>query len=141
MTLLTLGLATISAYAKSTTIRAPDDLEVSLSTPADKVASASEIRVVAAVKDVGDKDLKVIKFGTVLDNSRPTRSFLVTKDGKEVPFAGIKVCVYSTRHPPDLLCCSLMVAVPIGLDFHRQPPRRSLGCHPLQQECDCRTRW
>ena len=90
--LLSFGLVAIGAYAKPT-IRASSGLEVSLSTPANKVASASEIRVVATVKNVGNKDLKVIKFGTVLDNELPTRSFIVTKDGKEVPFTGIEVCV------------------------------------------------
>ena len=97
--LLSLGLVAIGAYAKPT-IRASSGLEVSLSTPANKVASASEIRVVATVKNVGNKDLKVIKLGTVLDNELPTRSFIVTKDGKEVPFTGSKVRVYS---PPDAL--------------------------------------
>ena len=102
--LLTLGLAIIGAYA-NLTIRAPDGLEASLSTPADKVSSASEIRVIATVKNVGDKDLKVVRFGSVLDNKRPTRSFIVTKDGKEVPFTGIEVCASSlpdTLHPPPL---------------------------------------
>ena len=92
LSLLALCLATIGAYAKPTT-HAPGGIEVSLSTPADKVSTASEIVVVATVKNVGDKDLKVIKFGTVLDNSRPSRSFIVTKNGKEVPFTGIDVCV------------------------------------------------
>ena len=39
--LVTLGLATIGAFAKPV-VRAAASLEVSLSTPADKVASASE---------------------------------------------------------------------------------------------------
>ena len=92
--LLTLGLATIGAYANPTT-RAPGGLEVSLSTPADKVASVSELRVIATVKNVGDENLKILKLGTVLDNQHPGRSFVVTKGGKEVPFIGTEVRAHS----------------------------------------------
>ena len=91
--LLTLGLATIGAYAKPT-IRAPGGLEISLSTPANTVTSVSEIRVVAVVKNVGDDDLTIRKSGTVLDNRETTQSFIVTKDGKDVPFTGFKVCAH-----------------------------------------------
>ena len=94
LSLFTLGLATIGAYAKPT-IRVPGGLEVSLSTPADTVRSASEIRIVAAVKNVGDEDLTIRKSGTVLDNQETTQSFIVTKDGQDVPFTGFKVCAYS----------------------------------------------
>jgi len=94
LSLVSLGLATIGAYAKPT-IRAIGGLEVSLSTPANKVASVSDLRVLATVKNVGDEDLKILKFGTVLDNKLPTRSFTVSKDGKEAPFTGIKVCICS----------------------------------------------
>ena len=98
LSFVTLGLATIGAYAKPMA-RAAASLEISLSTPADKVASASELRVVATVKNVGDENLKVVKFGTVLDNEHPTRSFIVTKDGNEVPFIGVEVCAYSPPPP------------------------------------------
>ena len=94
LSLVTLGLTTISAYAKPT-VRAAASLEVSLSTPADKVVSVSELRIVSTVKNVGDEDLKVIKLGTVLDNEHYTRSFIVTKDEKQVPFTGVEVCAYS----------------------------------------------
>ena len=91
LSLITLGLATIGAYAKPVA-RSAASLEISLSTPADKVVTASELRVVAIVENIGDEDLKVVKFGTALDNEHPTRSFIVTKDGKEVPFTGVEVC-------------------------------------------------
>ena len=99
LALLTLGLAAIGVCVEPA-IRAPGGLEVFLSTPANQVASASEIRVVATVKNVGDDDLKVLKFESVLDNEFSTRSFIVTKDGKEVSFTGSKVRVYS---PPNAL--------------------------------------
>ena len=108
LSLLTLGLATIGAYANPTT-RAPGGLEVSLSTPTDTVTSVSEIRVVAAVKNVGDENLTIRKFGTVLDKQHPTQSFIVTKDGKDVPFTGFKVCAHSLPsalpHLPNLFHC------------------------------------
>ena len=93
LSLVTLGLVTIGAYAKPT-VRAVGDLEVSLSTPTNEVRSVSDLRVVATVKNVGDEDLKILKFGTVLDNELPTRSFIVRKDGKEAPFTGVTVRAY-----------------------------------------------
>ena len=98
-----IALATIGAYAKPTA-RAVGGLEVSLSSPVDKVASVSELRIITTVKNVGDKDLKILKPGSVLDNQRPTRSFVVRKDGKVVDFTGIKVCPCSSH----LLCCRLI---------------------------------
>ena len=99
--LVALGLATICAYAKPT-VRAVGGLEISLSTPTDKVTSVSDLRVVATVKNVGDEDLTILKSGTVLDNELPTRSFIVSKDGKEIPFTGITVRAYHPPPPPPL---------------------------------------
>ena len=116
LSLVSLWLATISAFVRPTT--RTGGLEISLSTPAHQVASISELRIVATVRNVGDEDLKILKPGTVLDNRRPTLSFIVTKDGKEVPFTGVKVRAYSlpyTLHspspslpPPFPLRCSLI---------------------------------
>ena len=91
--LISLWFAAICAYVKPMT--RPIGLEISLSTPTGKVVSVSELRVVATVRNVGNEDLKVLKPGTVLDNQRPSRSFVVTREGKEVPFTGIKVRTYS----------------------------------------------
>ena len=91
LSLVTLGLATIGAYAKPM-IRAVGGLEIFLSTPADKVAFLSDLRVVSTVGNVGYEDLKILKLGTVLDNEHPTHAFTVTKDGKEVPFNATRVC-------------------------------------------------
>ena len=89
--LVALGLSTIGAYAKPN-LRAAGGLEVSLSTPTDKVTSVSDLKVTVTVKNTGDKNLKIIKSGTVLDNEHYTRSFIVSKDGKDVPFTGAEVC-------------------------------------------------
>ena len=97
--LVALGLVPIRAYAKPT-VRAVGGLEISLSTPTDKVAFVSDLRVVAAVKNVGDEDMKILKSGTVLDDEHPTRSFIISKDGKEVPFAGITVRTYLPPSQP-----------------------------------------
>ena len=94
--LVALCLATIGGYAKSA-VRAASGLEVSLSTPTDKVASVSDLRVVATVKNASDKDLKILKFGTVLDAQHHARPFVVSKDGKEVPFTGTEVCTPPPR--------------------------------------------
>lgn len=45
-------------------------------TPVDKATSLCELRVVAAVKNASDKDLKVVKLGTVLyDEVAPNSTF------------------------------------------------------------------
>ena len=93
LSLVILGVTTIGAYSNPT-LRA-GDLDVFLSTPTDKVTSVSDLRVVATVKNIGGEDLKILKFGTVLDNELPTRSFIVSKDGKEAPFTGVMVRAHS----------------------------------------------
>ena len=113
--LAALGLAAIGAYAKPT-VRAVGGLEVSLSTPTDNVASVSDLRVIATVKNTGDEDVKIFKFETVLDNKHNTRPFIVSKDGKEVPFTGIEVCTPSPR--PFALSINTMPTVRIGSRSH-----------------------
>ena len=98
LSLVTLGLATTGLYAKPAE-SATGGLEVSLSTSTDKVASVSDLRVVATVRNTGREDAKVLRFGTVLDNELPTRSFIINKDGKEAPFTGIKVRDYFRPSP------------------------------------------
>ena len=105
LSLIALGLATIGAHA-TPAVRTVSDLEVVLSTPADKVTSASELRVVATVKNIGDKDLEVVKFGTVLDDDLRAPSFIIRKDGKDVPFTGVaEVCPYPSH-------CTLLSSAP-----------------------------
>ena len=92
LSLITLGLAIIGARAKPTVDAVGRGLSLSLSTPADRVAFASDLRVISTVKNVGDEDLKILKLGTVLDSEHPTHAFIVIKDGKEVPFNVTRVC-------------------------------------------------
>ena len=113
LSLVALGLAAIGACAKPT-VHAPGALDVSLSTPSNRVASASDLRIVATVKNTGDEDLKILKYGTVLDSEHPTRSFTVSKDGKDVPFTGTTVCALAFP----TLC------VVVNFHAHRfRPPR------------------
>ena len=115
LSFLTLYLAALGAYAKPM-VRSATGLEISLSTPADKV-KVSELRVVATVKNVRDEDLKVLKLGTVLDNEHPTRSFFVTKDGKQVPFTGVEVCAHS---PPSALHSHVLPISCVSIDPYLQ---------------------
>ncbi|KAI0717607.1 Deuterolysin metalloprotease family-domain-containing protein, partial [Cerioporus squamosus] len=56
-----------------------------------EVHSIDDIKVTAAVTNTGSEDVKVLKFGTILDNHYPTRSFTVSKDGLVANFTGIKL--------------------------------------------------
>jgi len=66
-------------------------LSVELSGPAN-VASVDDLKFSATVKNTGSEAVKILKYNTILDETLPTRSFKVTKDGQEVSFTGIKVC-------------------------------------------------
>ncbi|KAK1220655.1 hypothetical protein PQX77_016611 [Marasmius sp. AFHP31] len=67
-------------------------LTVELSGPAN-VASVDDLKFSATVKNTGSDAVKILKYATILDETLPTRSFKVTKDGEEVPFTGIKVSI------------------------------------------------
>ena len=124
LSLLILGLVAIGANAEHAT-RA-FGLEVSLSTPTDKVTLVSDLRVVATVKNTGDKNLKIFKLGTVLDNEHSTRSFIVSKDGKDVPFTGIEVRTHSPLPLPTFRAVgrsTLTLTTLIGFGFHGSPLR------------------
>lgn len=67
-------------------------LSVELSTPASTVSSIADLKIAAAITNTGSEAVKLLKYGTILDDKLPTRSFAITgKDGKSVPFTGIKV--------------------------------------------------
>ena len=60
-------------------------------TAPSEVHSITDIKVTAAVTNTGSEAIKVLKFGTVLDDQFPTRSFSVSKDGVAANFTGIKM--------------------------------------------------
>lgn len=41
--------------------------------------------------NTGSEDLKVLRYGTVLDSEIPTRSFTVSRDGVTADFTGVKL--------------------------------------------------
>lgn len=131
--LVALCLAAIGACAEPA-VHAVDYLEVSLSTPVNKVASPSDLNVIATVKNAGEGVLKILKFGTVLDDEHPTRSFIITKDGKDVPFAGTTVC--ASALPIFYVLVIFASTIPVGYGPHVSPLRERLGCHPRRRECD-----
>jgi deuterolysin len=95
-----LGLATPASRAPA--------LSVSLSAPSD-VNSIDEIKIAAAVTNTGSEDIKVLKYGTILDAELPTRSFKIVKDGKAATFTGIKLQVDLTEADD-----SAFVVIPAG---------------------------
>lgn len=88
--LTTLALAAVALAAP----RAANSLTVSV-TPAAASFKSSEVKLTATVSNPTDQDIKVIKFGTVLDDL-PTYTFKATKDDQELGFSGIRV--RSHRH-------------------------------------------
>jgi deuterolysin len=66
-------------------------LSVALSGPATSVNSVADLTLTATVTNTGTEDIKVLKYGTILDADLPTHSFTVTRNGTVVPFTGIKV--------------------------------------------------
>ena len=86
--LLTFALAGVALAGP---LKRFDGLTVSVAGPATNVSSIADLKFTASVTNTGADDLKVLKYGTVLDDKLPTRSFVVTKDGEAVTFTGVKV--------------------------------------------------
>lgn len=74
-------------------------IDVQLLAPVNGVSFANDLSLTALVTNTGAQPLKILKYGSVLDNTRRTKSFKVTngEDGTDVPFTGIKVCVAPPR--------------------------------------------
>ncbi|KAF9262347.1 Metalloprotease [Marasmius fiardii PR-910] len=89
----------LTSFALAGPMKRPGSLTVSLSGP-NAVESVDELKFMAAVKNTGSDQVKILKFGTILDDKFPTRSFTVTKDGATVPFTGVKLSV-SLKHAGD----------------------------------------
>ncbi|KAJ7304869.1 Metalloprotease [Mycena albidolilacea] len=70
-----------------------NSLSVALSGPSGSVNSVADLSLTATVTNNGAEDIKVLKYGTILDADLPTRSFTVTRNGTAVPFIGIKMSV------------------------------------------------
>lgn len=70
-----------------------DGITVEVAGPSASVNSIDDLKFTAAVKNTGTEAVKILKYGTILDEKLPTKSFKVTKDGAAVPFTGIKLSV------------------------------------------------
>ncbi|KAH9853269.1 Metalloprotease [Lenzites betulinus] len=101
-------LAVSAALSFATPAKRAPALEVSLTAPTD-VYSIDDIKVTAAVTNTGSEDLKVLKYGTVLDSETPTRSFSVSRDGVVADFTGVKL-----QLDLDSLDDSAFVVIPAG---------------------------
>lgn len=77
--------------ALATPFKRADSLTVSVTGPSGSVSSIDDLKFTASVTNNGAEPVKILKYGTILDDKLPTRSFTVTKDGQEVNFTGIKV--------------------------------------------------
>ncbi|KAF5364111.1 hypothetical protein D9756_000085 [Leucocoprinus leucothites] len=78
--------------ALATPFKRSDNLVVSLTGPSS-VGSLNDLKFTASVTNNGAETAKVLRYGTILDDKLPTRSFTVTKDGQVVDFTGIKMTV------------------------------------------------
>jgi deuterolysin len=88
--LVTLAFA---ATALASPYKRADGLVVSLTAKDTSVHSIADVTLTAKVENTGSEAIKVLKYGTVLDNKLPTRSFKVTKGDSEVEFTGVKIQV------------------------------------------------
>ncbi|KAJ7175227.1 hypothetical protein C8R43DRAFT_1201946 [Mycena crocata] len=88
--LATLCFATAALAAPRT---GTGTLSIVLSSAQSAVNSIADIVINAAVTNTGADDIKVLKYGTVLDTALPTQAFTVTRNGSVIPFTGIKVTV------------------------------------------------
>jgi len=86
-----IALAAAASGALATPYKRADALTVEITSPGESIKSIDGLKFTASVTNTGSEDVKVLKYGTVLDNL-PTRSFSVTKDGSAVAFEGVKVC-------------------------------------------------
>ncbi|KAK0438730.1 uncharacterized protein EV420DRAFT_1486610 [Desarmillaria tabescens] len=68
-------------------------LTISLSGPVTNVTTVDDLKFIATVANTGSESVKILKYGKIVDNILPIRSFTVTKDGETVPFTGIKLTV------------------------------------------------
>lgn len=101
MFVLSLLALSFASSVLATPYRRFDGITVELSGPSGSVSSIDDLKLTASVTNTGSEAVKILRFGTVLDEKLPTKSFTVTKDGAVVPFTGVKVdlepmCYYSS---------------------------------------------
>ncbi|KAF9058180.1 Metalloprotease [Panaeolus papilionaceus] len=85
----------LAASALATPLRRADTIKVAV-TPSAPTTSLDALKFTATVTNTGSETVKILKYGTILDEKLPTKSFEVTKDGASVPFTGIRLSVSLT---------------------------------------------
>ncbi|KAI9059070.1 Metalloprotease [Trametes sanguinea] len=82
-------LLALASYSFAVPAEPTPRLEVKLTGPTN-VQSVDDVVVTAAVTNKGTETMKVLKYGSVLDNHYPSQSFVVTRNGEEAEFAGAR---------------------------------------------------
>ncbi|KAJ7659618.1 hypothetical protein DFH06DRAFT_1402691 [Mycena polygramma] len=85
--LATLFFATAACAALNTQAQ----INVVVSSSHSTADSIADVLLTAAVTNNGMQEIKVVKYGTILDAELRTRSFTVTRNGSPVPFTGERV--------------------------------------------------
>ncbi|KDR84401.1 hypothetical protein GALMADRAFT_275455 [Galerina marginata CBS 339.88] len=80
-------------FVFATPLKRADGIVVSLVAAASSVDSLDDLKFTATVTNTGAEAVKILKYGTVLDEKLPTKSLVVTKDGAPVSSTGIKLSV------------------------------------------------
>ena len=60
-------------------------------TAPSQLTSIDNLKVSASVANSGNKDVTILKYGTVLDNTHSTQSFTIAKGSDTVKFIGLKL--------------------------------------------------
>lgn len=122
------------SYAIEPAVRRPDPIYCAAPT---SVHSIGEITVVASVTNTGSEDVKVLKYGTVLDGDLPTRSFVVSKDGAEADFVGVRVRILRSQGFEK----DEIAHVFLGPTRHEHNRRVGVHHHSRRRDRHCRARW
>jgi deuterolysin len=93
MYLLPAILLGLAGTAFASPARRASGISVDVAGPSSAVTSLNDLKITAKITNSGSETVRFLKYGTILDEKLPTKSFKVTKDGEAVPFTGIKLSV------------------------------------------------
>ncbi|TFL00252.1 hypothetical protein BDV98DRAFT_605353 [Pterulicium gracile] len=81
----------VGGFASSS--KTASELVVSFASRDTIIQSIDQLFLIAEIQNTGNTNVKILNFATIFDAHRPTRSFVVTKDGAEVAFTGVAMSV------------------------------------------------
>ncbi|KIM28816.1 hypothetical protein M408DRAFT_133737 [Serendipita vermifera MAFF 305830] len=90
-TIVALGFGLATQIVATPVKRAASTLVISTSTTRPNTDSTDDIELLVKVENTSEEDVKVLKYGSVLDSELPTQSFIVTQGDQSVAFTGIKL--------------------------------------------------